>query len=256
MGGTGDDVTSNDYDETVWYRFTPPADGTIDINFTSSIGHNWVLYRAPSVIVDCTNPSWSSLEQISNVSTGNESYSCLDNAYVYYIQVDGQDLPGVDVGTFTLQLCHTAATIPNNDLICGATNLVVPTNGTVTLCSQNNQCATEESGEPNVSGNIDWNSLGYDKTLWYRFTTPATVGDIFVRLYNNAGATNTISGTGVLYEQVSTVCSAGIPDWTKLDQVEAFGIANVINGSNSLDYECWELKTSTTLLYTEYMEKM
>ncbi len=249
MSGSGDDVTSNDYDETVWFRFRPAQEGEYTINLSaSSVGHNFILYRSTGGTYNCANPVWSNLTQMST-SNGLSSgtFSCLDDNVWYYIQVDGNDTPGDDVGTFTLSISHNAASIPSHDMICNAYDLGTISGATSTAVNQNNFCASEEVGEPNVSGNYNnINALGYDKTLWYRFRTPAQIGDWTINVTNNSPFTDRISGTFTLYQGAgANPCSGGTPIWSNLTERIGSGIANVTNGNNSLSIECYRLQPNT-----------
>lgn len=251
MGGSGDDVTSNDYDETVWFKFRPTQEGQYTISLSaSSVGHNFILYRSTTGTYNCANPVWSNLTQMST-SNGLSSgtFSCLDDNVWYYIQVDGDDGVGDDVGTFTLSISHNAASIPNHDMVCNAFDLGTITNTTSTAANQNNICATEEVGEPNVSGNYNnINALGYDKTLWYRFRTPAQIGDWIISVTNQSPFADRISGTFTLYQGAgANPCSGGTPVWSNLTERTSgsAGVANATTGNASIDLECFRLQTNT-----------
>lgn len=245
MGGTGDDVTSNIYDETVWFKFRPAWEGQFEIDLSTRF--NFILYKSTTGVYNCNVPVWDNLTRMSS-STGlnNGTFSCLDDNVWYYIQVDGDDLGGDDVGPFTLSIKHVDATIPSHDMICYAYNLGTPMNTTSTAPNQNNICATEEAGEPKVSGNYNnINATGYDKTLWYRFRTPAQTGDWTISVTNNSPFSDRISGTFTLYQgSGASACTAGVPVWTNLTERRNSGVANA-SGDNSLTLECFRLQTNT-----------
>ncbi|HUH75687.1 MAG TPA: T9SS type A sorting domain-containing protein [Chitinophagales bacterium] len=246
MGGTGDDVTSNDYDETVWFKFRPSWEGQFEIDLSTRF--NFILYRSTTGVYNCNVPVWDNLTRMSSSSgVNNGTFSCLDDNVWYYIQVDGIDLGGDDVGPFTLSIKHVDATIPNHDMICYAYDLGTINNTTGTAANQNNICATEEVGEPNVSGNYNnINATGYDKTLWYRFRTPAQTGDWTISVTNNSPFNDRISGTFTLYQgSGASACAAGVPVWTNLTERKSSGIANVTTGNNSLSIECFRLQPNT-----------
>lgn len=247
MGGSGDDVTSNDYDETVWFRFRPPYEGKFVISVSTS--HNFILYRSSGTAAyNCTTPDWSRLTRMSSSGGQNTGeFSCLDNSVWYYIQIDGDDTPGDDVGPFTLTINHEDGTIYNHDMVCNAYDLGTVNNTTSSAPVQSNFCATEELGEPNVSGNFyNMEAVGYDKTLWYRFRTPAQQGEWNISVTNNSPFNDRISGTFTLYQaNGSSICSSGVPVWSNLTERLNAGVANVSTGNNSETIECFRLYPNT-----------
>jgi hypothetical protein len=250
MGGSGDYVTHQNYDETVWFRFRPASEGTIRIRVNSSNpSHNFILYRSSTATFDCENPQWNNLTRMSAASGSSDlTFNCLPVAW-YYIQVDGNDRPswiGSDVGPFDLVISHTSQTIPSNDMVCSAYNFGTISNTTASIANQNNFCATEELNEPQVSGVFNnQNAVGYDRTLWYRFRTPAQLGDWRIHVSNNSPFNDRISATFVLYEMTGNACNTGIPVWNNFINQYSSGIANVISGDNSLDLECFRLLPNT-----------
>jgi|GEM_PF-3240263 len=245
MSGSGDDVTSNDYDETVWFRFRPAWEGQYEITVSSS--HNFILYRSSTGTYDCNAPVWSNLTRLSTSGgLNNGTFGCLNDNVWYYIQVDGDDTPGDDVGPFDLSVRHINGSIPTNDMICYAYDLGTVSGATSTAANQNNFCATQEVGEIGVDGNYnDMLSLGYDKTLWYRFRTPAQIGDWNISVTNNSPFTDRISATFTLYEVAGSACSGGTPVWSNLTSRETSGLANITSGNNSVSIECYRLKPNT-----------
>jgi hypothetical protein len=252
QGGSGDDVTSDGYDETVWYSFIPPSDGTVTIN-NLSVGYNYVLYErsSTSVISGCPDPVWSQLNQIASgtasVASLTESWGCLDDSKRYYLQIDGNDGPGIDVGNFSFTLSHVGNTIIGNDMICGAANWGVVTALGASSLNQNNQCATEECGEPSVSGNCnDVTAIGYDKTLWYRFTTNANKGTYTITVANNGSPSDVIAPSLTVYRQNSAVCPASTPNFSNLTLVKQNLNIGASTGSQSLSLNCWEAEPNKT----------
>ncbi|MCO5231413.1 MAG: T9SS type A sorting domain-containing protein [Chitinophagales bacterium] len=246
MSGSGDDVTINAYDETVWFKFRPAWEGQYEITVNNS--HNYILYRSPIGTFDCTDPNWSNLTQMStSLGLNTAEFSCLDNNVWYYLQVDGDDGPGDDVGPFNLVVKHVDASIPNHDMICSALDLGTINNTTQTAPAQNNICATQEIGEPNVNGDYyNINSVGYDKTLWYRFRTPAQIGEWNISIANQSPYSDRISASAVLYEATgSPICSGGVPVWSSLTERTNSGIANVVNGNADISLECFRLRPNT-----------
>ena len=137
------------YDEqTVWYRFTAPTSGTI---VTQLDAHGLEMGGA---IFQGT--SFSSLIRVG----------CLGDTWVtagqtYYVRVGGSNLSLPRTGLFTLSISLPHAP-PANDAFATAIDVTLPVTVTGT-----NRWATTEAGEP-------W-GCGYDsKTVWYRFTAPAS----------------------------------------------------------------------------------
>ncbi|MCZ2393034.1 MAG: T9SS type A sorting domain-containing protein [Chitinophagales bacterium] len=246
MGGTGDDVTAIAYDETVWYRFRPAWEGQYEISVSTS--HNFVLYRSTSGTFDCTNPDWSKLTRMSStLGLNSAEFSCLDDNQWYYIQVDGDDAGGNDFGPFNLTIKHKDASIPNHDMMCSAYDLGTISGTTQTTPLQNNTCATQEIDEPNVNGDYyNINSIGYDKTLWYRFRTPAQIGEWTISVTNQSPFSDRISASIVLYEVTQApTCTGGQPVWSSLTERTSSILAEVISGNANISLECFKLKPNT-----------
>jgi hypothetical protein len=272
MGNTGDDVTSNDYDETVWFTFIPPTDGdvTMQLEPTSGItgGVNYVLYQMPNTSnISCSGspsniPNWSQLTELArgtglalnNAGTTDritETWPCLLSGRRYYIQVDGNDWPATsDVGNFNIQLTHASKVTPVNDDVCGigATaangNLgTFSTSNTVTATNQDNRCATQEINESNINGPFnDITDASYDHTLWYRFTSSSTDGTYNVSVTNISG--DAINASIVLYRQDGTVCPAS--NFSNLTEVKASPTTGSVTNDETLSLECWEIEESRT----------
>lgn len=251
-GGTGDDVTSNDYDETVWYKFQPSWEGRVRIQLSSAAGHNFILYKSSFASYNCTTPTWNALTRMSSsLGSTDETFGCLDNGVWYFLQIDGTDGIGNDVGPFDLTITHSSETIQTNDMFCSANNFgTFTTSGTFTAANQSNICATQELNEPNVNGDYyNINSIGYDKTLWYRFTTSSIRGDYNISVTNNSPYADRIFAGMTLYELSGTACSGVNPNWGNLIQAEQDIIplsGGLLDGDNAMSFDCWELKTGTT----------
>ncbi|HRH58671.1 MAG TPA: hypothetical protein PLS10_13550, partial [Chitinophagales bacterium] len=274
IGGSGDDVTSNNYDETVWFTFIPPSDGDISMVLepTSGIngGVNYVLYQMPNTsTITCFGiptdiPDWSQLKEIASgtglalntIGTTDqiaETWPCLSAGKRYYIQVDGNDLIGSnDVGNFNIQLSHVSKATPVNDMICGigataATgNLgTFTTSATQTATLQDNRCATQEVGEPAINGPFnDITDPGYDHTLWYKFVASATDGTYTINVTNIGGdAINAYIG---LYRQNTTACSGVTPTFGNLSLIKESPLTNAVSNDESLNLECWEIEEGKT----------
>ncbi|MBK9329587.1 MAG: T9SS type A sorting domain-containing protein [Sphingobacteriales bacterium] len=274
IGGSGDDVTSNNYDETVWFSFVPPVDGdmTMLLEPTGGIngGVNYVLYQAPgTAAISCSGdiPTWTQLTEIASgtglalntIGTTDqivETWPCLRANKRYYIQVDGNDLIGSnDVGNFTIQLTHVSKTTPVNDNICGigitsATgNLgTFTTSATATAAAQDNRCATQEIGEPAVNGPYDdITDPGYDHTLWYKFVASTTDGTYSISITNAGG--DVINGYIGLYRQDATVCSGVTPSFGNLTLVHETPLVNGATNNETMSLECWEIEEGKTYYF-------
>ncbi|HUM51009.1 MAG TPA: T9SS type A sorting domain-containing protein [Chitinophagales bacterium] len=274
MGGSGDDVESNNYDETVWFTFTVPvsADVTMVLEPTSGIngGVNYVLYeKTGTANISCVGspadiPSWLQLNEIASGSglalntigttdRVTETWPCLDPAKRYYIQVDGNDLIGSnDVGNFNIELTSAVHAVPVNDNICGIGATVgngnfgtFTTTATQTATLQDNRCATQEVGEPNINGPFnDFTDGNYDHTLWYKFTASNTDGTYNVSVTNSGG--DPINASIVVYRQNTNVCSGAIPSFSNMSEIKASPAVNSVTNDESLNLECWEIEEGKT----------
>lgn len=281
IGGTGDDVTSNDYDETVWFTFVPNAEQSIrfQLDVTSGMlgGINYVLYeKTGTARIACTGtpadiPDWTQLKEIAKGSStllvGNEideTWPCLKTNKRYYIQIDGNDLIGSDdVGNFDIQLTSSNQTTPLNDDICGIG--AVPgsfpstsTSGnfgsfpaasaTKVFTAQNNICATQQVGEPETNGPInDITDPSYDHTLWYKFVASNTDGTYRIKV-NNVGA-DPINAYIGLFRQDNTanpVCPSTA--WNAMSKIKETSSLKVTNDA-TLDLECWEIEEGITYYF-------
>lgn len=274
IGGSGDDVTSNNYDETVWFSFVPPTDGDVTmllepINGMNG-GINYVLYQMPNTsAISCSGtpadlPNWSQLTELASgtglalntIGTTDqvvETWPCLLAGKRYYIQVDGNDWPATaEVGNFNIQLTHVSKATPVNDNICGIG--AIPNNGnfgtfttsaTVTATNQDNRCATQEVGEPAVNGPYnDITDAGYDHTLWYRFVASNSDGSYAVSITNVGG--DQINGYIGVYRQDATVCSGATPTFGSLTLVSETPVVNSATNNETLNLECWEIEEGRT----------
>ncbi|HRG35322.1 MAG TPA: T9SS type A sorting domain-containing protein [Chitinophagales bacterium] len=272
MGDSGDDVTSNNYDETVWFTFTVPSsqDVTMILEPTSGIagGINYILYeKTGTANISCSGspadiPNWSQLREIASatglvlntIGTSDQvtaTWTCLDPAKRYYIQVDGNDLLGSnDVGNFNIQLSSAVHANQVNDDICGIGATVTTGNfgtftvsATQTATTQDNRCATQEVGEPNINGPFnDITDPGYDHTLWYKFTASNTDGTYTVSV-NNVGG-DAINASIVVYRQDAAVCPA--TNFSNITEVKASPATGSVTSDESLTLECWEIEEGAT----------
>jgi hypothetical protein len=274
MGGSGDDVESNDYDETVWFTFTVPASADVNMILepTSGIngGLNYHLYeKAGTTNISCSGspadiPNWSQLKEIASatglvlntIGTTDQittTWPCLDPAKRYYLQVDGNDLlASNDVGDFNIQLTSTVHANQVNDNICGIGGTVATGNmgtfvgtATQTATAQDNRCATQEIGEPNINGPFDdITSSNYDHTLWYKFVASSTDGTYNINVTNSGG--DPINASIVVYRQNTTVCSGVTPTFGNLSEIKASPLVNSATNDESLTLDCWEIEEGRT----------
>ncbi|MBX7226469.1 MAG: T9SS type A sorting domain-containing protein [Chitinophagales bacterium] len=259
VNGDPNDVNSLNYDETMWYKFTtantPSNTRNIRIRVdgdnlveTDAIDISWVLYGGtPS----CSGVSpyqiaqfggLYEVEQSDFISTFDEQQDveCLDPNTTYYLQVDGLDVLNLDHGNYSIYITDLGSgPSAGNDDICGTINLGTFTGGAQTLpastTTYTNACATEQGGEPNVSGNPVPSDDGHDETVWFRFTTSATPGNISISIN---GATPTYSGKWQGFNVYRSISGAGMstncntsPDWNNLDYVGQSSVFNTTTPS-------------------------
>ncbi len=230
-------VSAPGYDETVWYIFTTsntPGAITVDVTNFTGIDPIITVYDisfAPScAFIDLTEIAQSGL---FNQSVG---IRCARPNTSYYIQIDGVDITG-DKGTFDISVTDNgiANLYPANDNICNALNFgLMPVFGTVNATNQHNFCATEETGEPNVSGLNNFLDQNYDETVWYSYFTNLTPGDIRISVTNTSGAWDPMI---LVYE----VNPSGSCDFNDLHFRAASSIFNT--GDVSLTINCDKINT-------------
>jgi hypothetical protein len=152
--GTNGDVNS------VWWNWTAPASGQVEINtFGSSLDTVLAVYTGAGLdklnLFAANDDALDTQSQVLFSATAGTTY---------HISVDGY---GSDTGDFTLRL----GTTPANDSFANAT--VVP-GGTVTGA---NLAATQETGEgAGTSGAIN--------TVWWSWTAPTT-GEVTVNTHGS-----------------------------------------------------------------------
>ena len=189
-------ITDFSCDETVWYTFTTSATPgliTVDINSTLDLDA-WLAVYSVIPQVSCNFADLTEVDQNTENPLSLDAsldLPCLLPNTTYYVQVDGIDFSilGDDEGTFIITVTDDGN--PNAyapyDNICSAYDFgVVPAAGSP-LISTNNFCATEEAGEPNVSGGVVITDNSYDETVWFKFTTSATPGLTTVAVTNTNG---------------------------------------------------------------------
>lgn len=187
-------ITDPLYDETVWFTFTTSATPgliTVDVLNTAGINASINVYSV-NPFPSCNFANLTYIDGRDDLLSNNVSLSisCLRPNTTYYVQLDGNDLVGGDRGNFDIRVRDTgpASQFAPYDNICSYGNLgTVPQGGATPTISTNNFCATEQPGEPNVSGNPVITALNYDETVWFRFTTPPNPGLTTIQVTNAVG---------------------------------------------------------------------
>ncbi|MEM0996612.1 MAG: T9SS type A sorting domain-containing protein [Bacteroidota bacterium] len=185
------DPLNHNLDETVWYTFTPPSSGSVEIEVINTGSDDIDLQLAVwEVDTDTCTGFFAELESYDDPFSfsvdGAQAMrlKCLDTTKTYFIQVDGFFVPLLDlhVGTFDLVVRDYNVTAAPNDSICDAIPLGDATSGPITTTIQTNFCAN------NILEPIP-TCFGTNMTVWYEFTAPATGRVIFdvVSDPNNVG---------------------------------------------------------------------
>ncbi len=204
---------SHGVEKTVWYSFTPPPSGSVEIQLLNTGSDDIDLQLSVwETSNDSCNGFFAEVESyddpLSFSIDGPQSMrlKCLDTSRTYFIQVDGLtdfiNLFPFDEGIFDLTVDDYGVTAAPNDSICNAIPLGDPTGGSVSATGvQTNFCANNIS-EPIPS------CFGTNMTVWYQFIAPSTgrvtisatsdplnVGDyIDLQIAVFAAAGNTCSG--------------------------------------------------------------
>jgi hypothetical protein len=218
-------VSSLTCDETVWYSFvTNGTPGLTTIAITGTVGINAVInvyLQGPSNSCAFSNLYWVASRDDLLSNNVSISMPCLAPNRRYFVQVDGLDVIG-DNGTFNIQVSDNGVftSSPANDAMCAAVPLGNPTNGSVGPVAGNNNCATQESGESNVTGD--------DETVWYTFVAPSS-GAATININSLSG----IDANFTLYHRNPGPCN-----FILLDQVGSANHDNLISFSVSYTEEC------------------
>ncbi len=146
-GGTGS--------HTVWYRFIPSSNGTLNANTIGS-GYDTVLgvwygTRGRLTRVACDDDAGGNLTSSLN--------AILNAGTTYYIEVASYST--TSGGNLSISLTYT---IPNDDI-----NGAILINGTPYSNTQNTIYATSASDDPNLC-TPNASRLAGSRTVWYRFT--------------------------------------------------------------------------------------
>jgi hypothetical protein len=190
---------------TVWYKFVTPAAGLESVNF--HLGENGSGADNPAIVAyrstgSCTFGSLtevgSDIPGLGTDANSDFTINCLQGGTTYFIQCGYNDRsldPG-SAGVFDLDISASSYTTgPDN--ICSAVSMGT-LNGVAASLSINNQsniCAGTQTNEPG----------GGQKTVWYTFTTGATIGSNLTVNMDAIG--NGLNADVYLYRACGTVCS-------------------------------------------------
>ncbi|QQR98041.1 MAG: hypothetical protein IPK18_00420 [Sphingobacteriales bacterium] len=224
LGTQAGEQRLGDMSNTMWYKFTTPTDGLTGVNINIEEAGEDANYVAATLYLKST-AACSGTSGLTEVAFdrwcfsdgGTFSAECLLGGRDYYLQVGtGYNF---DACTNILNGGRSAGRIKVNissynatngvDNICNGTSINAKLLGNInttsgsfaTLNNQSNICASTEAGEPS----------GGQKTVWYYFTTGATVPrNINIRMAEQDG----IDPDLYLYEACGNVC--GGPTWSNL----------------------------------------
>lgn len=218
---------------TMWYKFTTPATGLTEITIEAEEdgeGANYTavaLYQA-SGLCGFTGLTERGFERWCGANGGSLTYECLPPNTTFYIQLGtGYNFDlctdllngGRSAGRYRLKLTSiNSANGPDN--VCAASSIgtINGLTGTLNLNNQSNRCATVQSGEPS----------GGQSTVWYTFTTGATVAKDFN--INMDAYSNGLNSDIYVYRACNTVCPSGSPVWGNLELVDNFYDVNPLPG--------------------------
>lgn len=170
---------SHSVESTVWYTFTPPSSGSVEIEALNTGSDNIDLQVSVwEVDTDTCTGFFAEVESyddpLSFSIDGGQAMrlKCLDTSKTYFIQVDGLQDPlsilQLDDGIFDLVVTDYNVTAAPNDSICDAILLGDPTGGSVSATGvQSNFCAN------NILDPIP-SCFGTNMTVWYQFIAPST----------------------------------------------------------------------------------
>ncbi|MEZ5035916.1 MAG: hypothetical protein R2760_00355 [Chitinophagales bacterium] len=281
-----DEPNNDEDDETVWFKVTtgpnPGTEITVDVDAINDgtggldciggLSYGWVkAYKAdgsPVLPLNCagwtTSTNWFDgiTEAGSDDAVDASKYyiKCPMPNTTYYIQVENQGI-GCDKSSFTMTVKDNGMSA-GPDKICDALDLGVSayggplsntTNTDLFIDKQSNYCATiAASGEPDP-----FPAQSIDKTVWYKFTTPAAYypsGNPLAQLPHVytfevdrlSSSASTSWPTFAVYEQTAITTRTCTPEnaasFNNLALVDY--TQNLDFGDASIEYLC--LKPSTT----------
>jgi hypothetical protein len=207
------ETRTGDMSNTMWYKFRTPAGGLESVNVNveeAGEGANLIavaLYQDADATCAYSGMTERAFDRWCASSGGDISYNCLPGNTDFYIQLGTgyhfalcNDVTngGRSTGRYRLRLTSSSyATGPDN--ICSAvTNFTInSTSGSTSINDQSNLCAGTEGGEPGDG----------QKTVWYRFTTGATVPYNFT--ISMDAKTNGLNSDVYVYESCGGGCTFG-----------------------------------------------
>lgn len=179
----GEPLAGFDVQKSVWYKFTAPASGRVEIRTIdadgaiSGIDPEWYLYEFDGTctggvftgtFTELDNAYFPTIE-ITNPDDVSD-YECLFPGREYYIQVDGTTVGGAE-GVFDISVSNISVTVPSNNTCASATALSVNTEScqysTGTWSNRNYGTATRTLDDVSGCGS----NCG---DTWYSFVMPAT----------------------------------------------------------------------------------
>jgi hypothetical protein len=216
LGTQAGEPRTGDMSHTMWYKFRTPVGGLESVNVAveeAGEGANYVaatLYQASA----CAFGSLTErdFDRWCASSGGDLSYNCLPGNTDFYIQLGTgynflacTDLlnGGRSTGRYRLRLTSSSYATGIDNICSAVTNFTINSAaGSTSINDQSNICAGTEGGEPG----------GGQKTVWYRFTTGATVGRTFN--INMDAETNGLNADVYVYEACNGCVFGGL---TELD---------------------------------------
>ncbi|HHG84623.1 MAG TPA: hypothetical protein ENJ82_07730, partial [Bacteroidetes bacterium] len=164
---------------TTWHHFVAPPTGHVIVSTDhggTTFDTEIAIYHQTGTI--CGAPNWGALAEVGAnddivVLINRRSrveLECLVPGDTYWIQMDGDD--ATDQGNYQVNVTNQGGPpLPTNDAICNAINLgTLNFGGNIGSNTFSNLCATTQPGEPNPS------AFAPNQTVWFNFTTGATVG--------------------------------------------------------------------------------
>jgi hypothetical protein len=229
LGTQAGEPRTGDIHNTMWYSFTTPAAGlesvTVDVGEAGESADNIGvgLYELTGACA-FGNLTERAFDRWCASSGGSITYNCLPPNKTFYIQLGtsynfplcvGGDVPG----RLRMRLTSSIyATGPDN--VCSAVSMGT-LNGVAASLSINNQsniCASTQTNEPG----------GGQKTVWYTFTTGATVGRTINVNMDAIG--NGLNADVYLYRACGTVCSGSTLNAGVLQEINYWYDVNPIPG--------------------------
>jgi subtilase family serine protease len=156
-------IAGNQGGKSVWWAWTAPVSGTVQINTEGSKFDTLLGVYTGSVVSALTT-----VAQNDDVSHGDLTSAVSFSAVAgttYYIAVDGYNYGhGAGAASGNIALSLTEILAPANDNFASAQVLT----GTTATATGTNTAATKEPGEPNILANLG------GKSVWYAWTAPSS----------------------------------------------------------------------------------